>query len=311
MTGTKASAFSNALAELSALIRREYVSPELAAALADAVDDWNKTDRFCASTGEAFAAAVTEGLREIARDKHLIVTFAPNERVPQPPPTNAPRPKTPAHCPSERLGPLQAMKFGIRHVEIGDTIGIIVCDFFPPPFAETRSAFDAAMDQVKATRGLVLDLTSNRGGHPEMTAYALSYFFDRAEFPITVFKGRNWPGDSTRTTRRLGGPNYGERRPVAVAISANTFSGGEEVAYALQATKRAVIVGETSRGGANIGMNYPLPGGFRAFIAIGAPINAVTGTNWEGVGVVPDREAPSHEAPAAALDEVQRQLSHS
>lgn len=77
---------------------------------------------------------------------------------------------------------------------------------------------------------------------------------------------------------------------------ANTFSGGEEFAYSIQALKRGVIVGQTSRGGANMGQIFPLPAGFRAFIPQGEPINPTTGGNWEGVGVKPDVEtAPGDE----------------
>ena len=284
---------------LSALVRKEYVDPELADTIGDAIDGWNPEQ---SEAPELFAANLTRTLQAIAHDKHLAVVYAPTERMPQPPPTDAPRPKTEAHCPPERLPFLQSMKFGVRNIEIDDGIGVVPCDFFPPPYQETRARFDEAMASVKDTRALVIDLRNNRGGHPEMTAYALSYFFERPPFAITHFRGRNWPQGSTMTTRVLGAEVYGEARPMAVAISSATFSGGEEFAYAIQALKRARIVGEASRGGANIGMNYPLPGGFRAFIPVGAPVNAVTGENWEGQGVKPDIEVPAATAIETARD---------
>jgi retinol-binding protein 3 len=299
--GEQEVSFEQQLNALSLLICREYVSGEKAEALAGAIDGWKREVRFGEQTPDVFATSVTAALQEIAQDRHLVVAYVPNESVPQPPPTNVPRPKTQAHCPAGRLPFLQAMNFGIRKVELAGEVGLIACDFFPPPYAETRQHFDAAMDAVKGTRGLVIDLMNNRGGHPEMVAYALSYFFDRPPFAVTIFKGRNWPEDSTKTTRALGAEPYGEGRPLTVAISENTFSGGEEFAYALQVLGRATIVGAKSRGGANIGMNYPLPGGFRAFIPIGVPVNAVTGTNWEGVGVKPNVESVPADALALAM----------
>lgn len=54
-------------------------------------------------------------------------------------------------------------------------------------------------------------------------------------------------------------------------------------------------------------MNYPVPGGFRAVIPVGAPVNAATGTNWEGVGVKPDIEASSANAIEVAFHFVRTQ----
>jgi C-terminal processing protease CtpA/Prc len=76
--------------------------------------------------------------------------------------------------------------------------------------------------------------------------------------------------------------------PLFVLCSARTFSAGEEFAYDLQALRRATIVGETSRGGANPGRVHRLDEHFAAFIPDARAINPVTGDNWEGRGVRPD-----------------------
>jgi hypothetical protein len=297
--------YTGPLRTLADTVREEYLSPEMAEALARAIESWCLEDRYGGLAPGAFAAALTSDLQELSRDGHLIVAYAPNEPILPPPPSDAPRPRTETRCPPERMPFLQAVKFGIRGAEIvhGD-VGVVACDFFPPPYEETRARFDQAMDLVKETSGLVLDLRKNRGGHPEMVAYAISYFFDRPSFAITTFKGRHWPEESTRATETVGGTRYGEKRPLAVAVSADTFSGGEEFSYALQALGRARIIGQRTRGGANIGMNFPLPDGFRVFVPQGAPINAITGTNWEGVGVKPDIEAAPSEALEAAVKAV-------
>jgi C-terminal processing protease CtpA/Prc len=72
--------------------------------------------------------------------------------------------------------------------------------------------------------------------------------------------------------------------------SNDTFSGGEEFAYVLQQRKRAVIVGERTKGGANPGMVIRITPEFEAFIPMGRAVHPLTGTNWEGVGVQPDIE---------------------
>lgn len=41
---------------------------------------------------------------------------------------------------------------------------------------------------------------------------------------------------------------------------------------------------------------YPVEGGFVLAVPWGRAINPITGTNWEGVGVVPDVAVPADEA---------------
>src|SRR5690606_24868602 len=81
--------------------------------------------------------------------------------------------------------------------------------------------------------------------------------------------------------------------------SSDTFSGGEEFAYDMQTQKRGMLIGETTGGGANPGETVKLAGGFAAFIPDGQAVNPVTGTNWEQVGVKPDRDVPAADALAA------------
>jgi retinol-binding protein 3 len=64
----------------------------------------------------------------------------------------------------------------------------------------------------------------------------------------------------------------------------------------LQTRKRAVIVGETTGGGAHPGDVVPLPHGFTVFVPSGRAINPITNTNWEGTGVKPDVSVPADAA---------------
>src|SRR5205085_6067935 len=70
----------------------------------------------------------------------------------------------------------------------------------------------------------------------------------------------------------------------------------ESFSYTLQAAKRAVIVGEPTAGGANPGGFTPAGDGFVVFVSNGRPVNPITGTNWEGTGVIPDVRVPVAEA---------------
>ena len=87
-----------------------------------------------------------------------------------------------------------------------------------------------------------------------------------------------------------------------VLVSPATFSGGEELAYDIQAFKRGVIIGSVTGGGANPTGGVPIGHQFVASIPNASAVNAVTGTNWEGVGVKPDVAV----APENALNEAHK-----
>jgi len=82
-------------------------------------------------------------------------------------------------------------------------------------------------------------------------------------------------------------------KPVYVLTSKDTFSGGEMFAEIMQTRKRATIIGEKTDGGANPGASYRIHPHFEAFIPIGRVINPLTGLNWEGFGITPDRSVPN------------------
>ncbi|MBL0153701.1 MAG: S41 family peptidase [Chitinophagaceae bacterium] len=76
-------------------------------------------------------------------------------------------------------------------------------------------------------------------------------------------------------------------KPIYILTSGRTFSGAEELAYDYQNLKRAVIIGETTGGGANPRV-MRADSSFVVFVPNGRAINPITKTNWEGVGVKPD-----------------------
>jgi C-terminal processing protease CtpA/Prc len=95
---------------------------------------------------------------------------------------------------------------------------------------------------------------------------------------------------------------------VYILTSKRTFSAGEEFTYNLQALRRAVILGETTGGGANPGDEVRINEHFAVFVPMGRAINPITKTNWEGTGVKPDIEVPEAQALKAAYLAALRKL---
>jgi len=149
-------------------------------------------------------------------------------------------------------------------------------------------ALAAAMRQLASTDALILDLRESRGGDPVMVVLAASWLFDG--------RPRHWndmlrrlDGSTTQfwTAAWLPGARYVDK-PVYVLTAQRTFSAPESLAYELQQTRRATIVGEPTGGGAHSGAWFPLDDRFAVFVPLSRYVSATSGGDWEGVGVGPD-----------------------
>jgi C-terminal processing protease CtpA/Prc len=157
---------------------------------------------------------------------------------------------------------------------------------------------DTLVGLLKDTDALIIDLRENTGGGGADAA--LLGHLSRTPIPMVRIHWRNADGSEELDTRvpraPPGGALYPDK-PVYVLTSAKTFSAAEEFAYDLKASKRAVLVGETTRGGANpANRPVPLPYGLRVFIPNGRVEHPLTGASWEGVGASPDVVTPAKTA---------------
>jgi C-terminal processing protease CtpA/Prc len=158
---------------------------------------------------------------------------------------------------------------------------------------------------VRAFEGvdaLIIDLRGNGGGSPETVQFLCSYFFgERTHLNSLVM--RRPEGEIVEeywTLDALPGPRLVDV-PLFVLTSGNTGSAAEEFCYNLQTRERATLIGQTTGGAANPGGTVALDERLVAFISDGQARNPVTGTNWEGVGVVPEVVVPVHQALDKAL----------
>lgn len=270
------------------LLRERYVFPEIGAQAAAKIEGELAAGRYDGlSDGPALAARLSDDLRAVAHDAHLNV-FA----------RGGPQPG------DELGGPPPPSKAGFVRVDrLAGNIGYIQLIGFPPG-EQIKPMADKAMAMVADSRALILDLRQNFGGDETGVAYMVSFFV--AGPAPTHVNDLIWRDAGTRTTRTESTftsptPVKYLGKPVYVLTARTTFSAGEELAYDLQALKRAVIVGEPTGGGANPGDLMPLGGDFNMFVPTGRAQNPITGTNWEGKGVAPDLAVAPVEALQAAL----------
>lgn len=245
-------------------------------------------------TPDAFAAAITNDLRKVTRDLHILVTYDPGAIE-----------KIAKQTAGEKAGMTEAERvamenYGFEKVELlpGNVAYVDIRFFYTPRHASETAT--AAMNMLANADAIIFDLRKNMGGSSQMIQLIQSYLFEQEPVHLNSFYFR--PTDEHTQTWTL--PYVpGKRNPgaqVYVLTSNRTFSAGEEFTYNLKNLKRATIVGETTGGGANPGKMYDVNDSFRIFIPHGRAISPVTGTNWEGTGVSPDVALPEEEALLAA-----------
>ena len=158
---------------------------------------------------------------------------------------------------------------------------------------------DAALALVARAQALIIDLRDCRGGSPAMVGYLIGHFVAEDADVYNTFKSRG-PDEFERPTVPITAPRRLDL-PLFVVVSGRTGSGAESVAYTLQAARRATVVGERTAGGANPGDVHQVADGLTIFISDGSPVNPITGRNWEGDGVQPDRVVAAADAETARL----------
>src|SRR5260370_27998222 len=145
----------------------------------------------------------------------------------------------------------------------------------------------AVMELVSGTYALIIDLRRNGGGSPDGVVFWCSYLFDGPGIHLNdIFEAE------TGETRQFWSMSYvpGSRyvdKPVYLLTSHETFSGGEDFCYTLQALGRAQLIRETPGGSAHPTGMRPLTPTMASSVPSALPVNPVTGTNCEGTGVLP------------------------
>lgn len=289
MAGPHAAALNAAqkrdiVAKLVGTLHDRYVFPDVAEKAAAKVQASLVVGDYAAlNDPSAFAARLTADLAGVAHDKHTRVMS-----LMAPP-----------------LGPMRPMVRGeggvFRADRIAGGIGYIEVLGFPPPMIFMRT-LDRAMAALAGSRALVIDVRRNGGGSPQSVSYLVSYLIAPGRPISTIVSRTEKTNDYTRESfASEPTPTSFVGVPVYVLTSNDTFSGGEEFAYDIQALKLGTLIGEVTGGGANPVDMIELGHGMAAMIPIGRAENAVTGTNWEGRGVKPDIVVPAADALRTAL----------
>jgi hypothetical protein len=289
------------------LLRANYVFPEVAEQAATAVEARLAAGEYDNLDEITLTELLTSHLQEVTGDKHLRMGLGggpppgqgPGGPGPRPGPGPGPDETEPGNHEARRLAMRQRGRtdnFGIRRVErLDGNVGYL--DLRRVAMAANAGpAVAAAMELVAGTYALIFDLRHNGGGAPDGVALWCSYLLTEEPTHLNdIFHADTGETRQFWSLPYVPGTRYVDR-PVYVLTSSHTFSGGEELCYNLQALGRAELIGETTGGGAHPTRGFPVSSAVMIGIPFARSINPVTGTNWQGTGVIPDVAVPEAEA---------------
>jgi hypothetical protein len=282
------------VAIVAGMITSSYVFPDRAEQAAAALRASLAAGEYDGLDDEALAEKLTSQLYEVCRDKHLRVRTRPPFDGPGRGPGRPGRPDRPRW--PDWLEHGHPLNYGIFKVErLDGDVGYLDLHAVAHP-DEAARAIAAAMELVSGTAALIIDLRHNHGGAPPGVVFWLSYLFPDDETHLNdIFDAGTGETRQFWTLASVPGRRYLDR-PVYLLTSSKTFSGGEDFAYSLQAQGRAELIGETTGGGAHPTRGQPISATLGISVPFARSINPVTGTNWEGTGVIPDVAVPAEQA---------------
>jgi len=277
------------------LVRRNYSDSSAGDRMARAIEARLRRGEYAkVDSAAALVEMLSTHLREVRTDQHLRLDYFVVGR-----PMRAAAGAPSAEDIAARQKSSARRGFGIERVtRMPGNVALIALRSFEPP-AVAAPALAAAMQLVNTADALIIDLRQNGGGYGETVGELAAYFLPGATPGSELYDRPSGRTERMITRAAPVGPRF-LHRPLLILTSRRTFSAAEGFAYMLQARGLATVVGETTRGGANPVQVFQISPNFAIFLPTGRVTDAVTGSNWEGVGVKPDEPIDAERAEATA-----------
>ena len=278
---------------ISQALLDNYVFPDTAIKMSNCILKKLKQGAYNKITDPvAFSTTLTSDLYSVYRDGHMLVQFNPQELVPEPIDTLT-------HNQKNEEDPFKKIKqanFGLKRVEIlTGNIGYLKLDHFWADSTFGKETVKAALQFVSYTNALIIDLRDCGGGSEETVNTISGYFFENSVHLNDMYDRRTnttteyWTKPDLTFTKMV-------QMPLYILINNKTFSASEMLAYGMQTINRAVIIGETTGGGAHGTFSQSVSNGFRLYVPYSTAVSPITKTSWEKVGVKPEIETSSDKA---------------
>jgi hypothetical protein len=186
--------------------------------------------------------------------------------------------------------------------KIAADIGYIDITQFVAPDRSARR-YARAFGALSAAKTIIIDLRHNRGGDADGLQLLTSYMVDRPIHYASLAR-RGGAVEARWAFPQLAARPYLEQ--LMILIGPDTSAEAENFAFAMQAWKRATVVGRRSGGIVTASTGYPVGAHLVAAIPAARVTLPLTGTTWEG-GVQPDISTGVTSGPDA-LREAKRRI---
>ena len=273
--------------EIAKMLEERYVylemGQEMSKRLLDAIENgfFDKIDSL-----PIFCTEVNKFLKEICKDKHLHLLYN-NEMLEEVKINSGDDEEEKRKRKELQIDNERESNFGFHKLEILEgNIGYLDLR----GFHNSNDAFEIAtyaMNFLKNTNAIIIDLCNNGGGDPEMVQLLASYFLDmhsQLNYIIRRYEGvtdQFWTLPYVPGTRMLDKKLY-------LLTSASTFSAAENFTYALKCQKRVIIIGEQTKGGGHPVDFYPIQDTYVLMLPNARSYNPISKSNWEKIGISPD-----------------------
>lgn len=276
---------------------REYIFPEITKKYVQLLKEnlqSGKYDRF--QQPQAFANEITNNLKAVHKDDHLSVQYDPGWIK-----GKRERKKKDEKAILLNKRRARSSNYGFKKIEIlPGNIGYLRFDGFSYNEAAYNTAI-GAINYLANADAVIIDLRRNGGGSPEMVQFLCSYFLANPRKHLNSFTYKDKEKNTQYWTYTYLPGKRLDKVDLYLLTSSRTFSAAEEFAYNLKHMKRAVVIGETTGGGAHDNKYVILTDNFMMSLPFARAVNPVTKSNWEGTGVEPDVKVSQDEALDTAL----------
>lgn len=272
------------------LIGAYYVFPEKRQAIIARIRADQAAGNYAVSDSAVLADRLRADLLAASGDKHLWVKLDPQEYAGLLKPFN----RAQSNDYFRRQGQLSNEGYDELKILPGNVRYADVSGFEWNGEVTARTIGDVARF-LAGGDAVIIDIRHNGGGSPQAVQTLVSYFLPPDNRELMRFDGHGAGLSASHVLSKLPAPRM-VGKPLYVLTSATTGSAAEEFAYHVKLFKLGTLVGETTAGAGNNDTLYPIAPGFVLSVSTGRPIHPVSGTNWDGVGVVVDDAVPAADA---------------
>jgi hypothetical protein len=277
---------------LCTAMNREYIYPDKATLMSNNIkSEYKKGSYNKAKNNFELGQLLSNDMQRVFKDGHLSIRFDPQLTAQLEKPWQA---MTEAERQKQYeidVKVAQEGNFAFRRIErLSGNIGYVRWDGFVPLVDEAKSTLDAAFKFVSNCRAIIIDMRYNGGGSPEMVLQIQNYFFNEKISMNEIISRAN---DTLKRYTDPSKTDFKLNMPVYILTGRRTFSAAEDFTFGMQYNKRAVVVGDTTGGGAHPTGSHNMGQGFVAFIPNArSPIDK----DWESKGIIPNFAVPSDQA---------------